>query len=69
METLELSKCKLCGKTGEDLTLLGVRHKELGWIEVCGDCWKNSYDENSLVAGTGGKSGGCSGCCGGCKSC
>lgn len=66
MELL-MSKCEICGKAEEDMTLYGVNHKELGWIEICRDCWKESFDQNRLVAGSGSKGSACGGCCG-CKS-
>jgi hypothetical protein len=68
METVEITKCQLCGKTGENMTTYGIRHKEHGWIEVCSDCWKEGLENNNFVAGSGGKGNACSGCCG-CKSC
>ncbi len=64
MEALEeLSSCELCGKSGGDLSLYGANHKELGWIEICRDCWVKLYRDNRLVAGSGSKScDRCSGC-------
>jgi hypothetical protein len=68
MESIEISKCAICGKAEEDMTLYGVSHKELGWVNICRDCWRDSYDNNRLVAGSGSKSSsGCGACCG-CKS-
>jgi len=51
-----MSACKLCGKKGEDLSLLSANHKELGNIMVCQECWVKLYDENRMVcsAGSGG---------------
>ena len=68
MEILTTSKCELYGKTEEDMTLYGVNHKELGRIEICRECWRESFEKNRLVAGSGSKSSGCGNCCG-CKSC
>jgi hypothetical protein len=53
--------CALCGKGGEGISLLGASHKELGWIMVCQECWRNLWDENSMVAGSS-----CSGKCSAC---
>ena len=64
METQEqLSRCQLCEKSDENLSLYGANHKDLGWIEVCRDCWTKLYHENRLVAGSGGKS------CNACSNC
>ena len=64
METLEeLRKCELCGKSGDDLSLYSANHKDLGWIQICRDCWIKFYLENRIVAGSGSKSGcSCSSC-------
>jgi len=61
METLdmieEVAECTLCGKRDEDLSLYSAQHKNLGWIKVCRECWVKLYDENRMVAGSGGSSG------------
>ena len=50
MEELKLfRKCDLCEKSDENLSLLAANHKELGWIEVCNDCWGALYTENRMV--------------------
>jgi hypothetical protein len=56
-----MGRCALCSKTGEDLTLFGVNHKDRGYIMVCQDCWIKLYKENRIVAGSGssGQSCGC----------
>ena len=56
-----MGTCALCGKTGTDVSTLGASHKELGWIMVCQDCWRNLSDDNRIVAG--------STCTGKCASC
>jgi hypothetical protein len=57
-----MGECGLCHKSGEDVSLLGANHKELGNILICRDCWKELYQANRMVAGStcGGK---CSTCC------
>ncbi|MBL7168305.1 hypothetical protein ISS40_06490 [Candidatus Bathyarchaeota archaeon] len=57
-----MGECGLCHKSGEEVSLLGANHKELGSILICRDCWKELYQTNSMVAGSscGGK---CSTCC------
>ncbi len=62
-----MMKCDLCQKTGSDLPLLLARHKELGSIYVCQDCWTKLYAENRVVTGGTGcgpcaSSGPCSSC-------
>ena len=60
LETLkELSKCELCGKTDEHLSLYRANHKDLGWIDICRECWVECFGKNRLVAGSGSKSSGC----------
>jgi len=60
-----MGECKLCGKNGEDLSLLSADHKKLGSIMVCRECWAKLYDENKMVSGTGsGSSGGTCPTCG-----
>jgi len=44
--------CALCSNGGEDTSLLEASHKELGRIMVCGDCWRDLYQENRIVYGT-----------------
>ncbi len=56
-----MEKCSLCGKNGDDLTLLEARHKELGRIKICGECWEKLWNENAMVSGTG-SGGGCPSC-------
>ena len=58
VETLEareeLAGCRLCGKSGEALSLYAANHKDLGWVKVCRACWVNLYEANRMVAGSGG---------------
>ena len=58
VETLEtaeeLAVCEFCGKSGEDLSLLSGRHKKLGLIKVCRECWIKLNDSNSFVCGSSG---------------
>ena len=56
-----MGTCALCGNGGEGISTLGASHKELGWIMVCQDCWRNLSDTNSIVAGSS-----CTGKCAGC---
>ena len=44
--------CALCSNGGEGTSLLEANHKELGRIMVCRDCWRDLYEENSLVYGS-----------------
>ena len=66
METLEtiekLAGCELCGKRGEDLSLLSANHKDFGQIMVCRDCWIELYEENRMVCGSTGSSSSCPSC-------
>ncbi|MBS7643777.1 hypothetical protein KEJ26_04320 [Candidatus Bathyarchaeota archaeon] len=55
-----MASCQICGKTGNDLSLLYANHKELGYIGVCRECWAKMYNDNLFVIGSG--SSGC--CCG-----
>jgi len=57
-----MGKCKLCGKNGEDLTLISASHKDLGRIMVCDECWKKLWNENRMVCGTTGSGGTCTSC-------
>ena len=41
-----MPECKLCGKNGEDLTLLSASHKDLGQVMVCEECWKKLWNKN-----------------------
>jgi hypothetical protein len=60
-----MSECRLCGKNGENLSLLSANHKELGEIAVCQECWVKLYEKNRMVSGTcSGGSGGSCPCCG-----
>jgi len=54
-----MGKCEICGKEGEDLSLIWADHKDLGYITICQDCWRKLYAENLMVCGTG-PGGGCS---------
>jgi hypothetical protein len=56
-----MGTCAICGKGGDGVSTLGASHKELGWIMVCQDCWKNLSNTNSMVAG--------SSCTGKCAAC
>lgn len=49
-----MGECKICGKNGEELSLLQADHKELGRIMVCQECWSKLYDKNRMVCGTAG---------------
>ena len=53
-----MSRCKLCGKNSEGLSLRSAYHKELGHIMVCQECWVRLWDDNRMVCGTGSGSGG-----------
>jgi len=53
-----MEECKLCGKNGEDLSLLSANHKEIGKIMVCRECWVKLYEENRMLSGNTGSSGG-----------
>jgi hypothetical protein len=57
-----MAECRLCGKNGEDLTLLSANHKDLGQIMVCEECWKKLWNKNRMVCGTTGSSGTCPSC-------
>jgi hypothetical protein len=46
----KMPECRLCGKNGEDLTLLSADHKDLGRIMVCEGCWKKLWNENCTHA-------------------
>ncbi len=52
-----MGECALCSKGGENLSLLGANHKELGYIMVCRDCWKELFLKNRMVAGSSGSRG------------
>lgn len=56
-----MSECAICGKSGEDLSLIYVRHKDLGYVGICQDCWEKEWEKNLFVT-SGGEGGG--GCCG-----
>ena len=56
------AKCELCGKNGEDLTLLSADHKDRGRIMVCEECWKKLWHENRMVCGTSSSGGTCPSC-------
>jgi hypothetical protein len=51
-EEFRMGKCDICGKNGEDLSLIGANHKKLGHIKICSDCWEKLYGENKFVGGT-----------------
>ena len=54
METISVqAKCELCGKSKDDLSLYSANHKDLGWINVCNECWIKFYADNEMVAGSG----------------
>ena len=55
-----MSKCKLCRKNEENITLLSADHKELGQIMVCQECWAKLYEKNIMICGR--SSGGSSSC-------
>ncbi|MBS7656871.1 MAG: hypothetical protein QXI71_03320 [Candidatus Bathyarchaeia archaeon] len=55
-----MRKCVLCSKSGEDLSLFGANHKELGYIMVCQECWIKLNEENLIISGSGSSSGSCS---------
>jgi len=57
-----MGECKLCGKNGEDLTLLSANHKDLGQIMVCEECWKKLWRKNRMVCGATGSGGTCPSC-------
>jgi hypothetical protein len=49
---LSHKECALCGKSGEDLSLLLADHKDLGEIMVCRECWGKLYEENRMMLDT-----------------
>ena len=49
-----LSKCDLCERSDEDMSLLSANHKEKGWIKVCQNCWSELYSKNRMVSGSSG---------------
>ena len=53
-----IEKCRICDKSG--VSLLYTRHKELGYIGVCRDCWAKLFEDNRFVSGSG-SSGSCCG--------
>jgi ribosome-binding protein aMBF1 (putative translation factor) len=57
-----MGKCELCGKNGDDLSLLSANHKDRGYVMVCRDCWVKLYDGNRMVCGTTGSGGSCPTC-------
>ncbi|ODS35472.1 hypothetical protein BEH94_06515 [Candidatus Altiarchaeales archaeon WOR_SM1_SCG] len=58
-----MEECKLCGKTGEDLSLLSANHKELGRMMVCQECWVKLYAKNRMrCEGSSGGGSTCSTC-------
>ena len=61
--------CELCNHTGDGISLREAVHKDLGKKWVCGDCWTNLYDKNSMVSGTTGGGGSNFSCAGGCAGC
>jgi hypothetical protein len=70
----ELNTCKLCGKSGEELSLYSAKHKTKGQIDVCKECWINLYKDNKMTSGSSSCSSGassgagsCSSCCSGCN--
>jgi hypothetical protein len=66
---MELNKCGLCNKSDEKLSLLSANHKELGWIKICGECWRESFSENNFIAGSSGSKKKSSSPCSSCKNC
>ncbi|MDI6859133.1 MAG: hypothetical protein QMC85_01415 [Methanocellales archaeon] len=40
-----MGKCGICGKGGEDVSLLFARHRDLGGVWLCSDCWRNEYSK------------------------
>ncbi len=57
-----MGECGLCGKNGEDLSLLSADHKELGRIKICQECWTKLYSENLMVCGRSSSGGACPTC-------
>jgi hypothetical protein len=57
-----MGKCDICGKNGEDLSLIGANHKKLGNIKICSECWEKLYGENEFVGGTSGSGSSCPTC-------
>jgi len=54
-----MNKCGICGKNGENVSLLYATHRELGNIWFCSECWEKEYSSILPFGGSGG-----SGCCG-----
>jgi hypothetical protein len=44
-----MTRCEICGK--DDVSLYHVRHKDLGVVKLCPDCWRDAYAKNLLVSG------------------
>ncbi len=53
-----MDKCEICGKNGENVSLLYAAHRELGNIWLCSECWKKEYRN---ILPSGGSSGRCCG--------
>ncbi|MEM3564228.1 MAG: hypothetical protein QXR19_13415 [Candidatus Jordarchaeaceae archaeon] len=52
----KMDKCGICGKSGENVSLLYGTHRSLGKIWLCTECWKNEFKK---ILPSGGSSGGC----------
>nr|WP_255333969.1 hypothetical protein [Methanosarcina sp. KYL-1] len=52
-----MAKCAICKK--EENSLLKVKHKELGMVKLCFECWGIEYGNQNLLPSCGG---GCD-CC------
>lgn len=58
----DMGECKLCGKNGEELTLLSANHRDLGQIMVCRECWIKLNNDNCMVWGSTGSGSTCPSC-------
>ena len=52
LKDVKAAECALCGKSGEDLSLLLANHRKLGQIMVCHECWVKLYEENRMMPDT-----------------
>ncbi len=45
-------RCSLCGR--DDTALLEAKHRTMGTVLVCPECWSKLYEANEIVSGSGG---------------
>ena len=46
-------RCIVCGR--DDVPLLEARHKKLGVVWVCQECWIKLFENNEFLIGSGEK--------------